>query len=402
MKRNKKMFLLVLAVFIILFGYFLVYIKPDHYVDVFTYIVNKSSVENNYFIYVDNEFENHSKTKLECTKQQYDNLIIDEKLQYHIAYEYNSHSPQKGKLIILDLNNTIDNRTVSKPVQQVTPADFKDISTDYFTIKVPSGWSASMEVDKYSLILNLNNEDEAPVGSVQMLALGAKLYPTMDSDLYKQVIHKNEKNGQTTIITVLYTDQVDEHNAAIITDIMKDSLNNKAVFSTNQTTMKSETTGNLEPLTYEELTSFKLLHSDWTEDQFDDAGFKKEAYDSGLRNYSNGYAEYSFGNAYGNNINPDCVTVYGKTDVDGPRGIAVGDTFKEVLAKFPQEKEWQTSENGLFYGQLLEDQIVANGHVTEYQNTKRITLVPAEGLPFIQIEFMDDVLTEYRIYFITD
>ncbi|HYE08984.1 MAG TPA: hypothetical protein VEF53_02265 [Patescibacteria group bacterium] len=136
---------------------------------------------------------------MECTKQQYENLVIDEQLYYHIAYEYNSHSPQKGKFSILDLNNTIDNRKVSEPaVQQAAAADFKDITTEYFTIKVPAVWKASMEVDEYSLLLNLNDEDGAPTGSVQMLALESQLYPSMDSDRYKQVIHRDEKNGQTT------------------------------------------------------------------------------------------------------------------------------------------------------------------------------------------------------------
>ena len=52
MKRNKLAIALVLVALIILIGYFLVYIKPDHYVDGFSSIVNKSNVENNYYIYV--------------------------------------------------------------------------------------------------------------------------------------------------------------------------------------------------------------------------------------------------------------------------------------------------------------------------------------------------------------
>ncbi len=115
MKRNKKTYVLVLVVFVILIGYFLIYIKPDHYVDAFISIVNKSNADNNYYIYIDNEFANHSETKLECTKQQYENIVIDKQLQYHVAYEFNSHSPQKGKIIIFDLNNTIDNRAGSEP-----------------------------------------------------------------------------------------------------------------------------------------------------------------------------------------------------------------------------------------------------------------------------------------------
>lgn len=110
MKSNRKTYFIIMLAVILLIGYLLIYIKPDRYYDGFSNIVDKNRIGNNYFIYVDNEFADTT-TKLECTDQQYDNVVIDDQLQYHIAYEYNSHSPQKGKLITLDFDNTIDNRT---------------------------------------------------------------------------------------------------------------------------------------------------------------------------------------------------------------------------------------------------------------------------------------------------
>ena len=113
--------------------------------------------------------------------------------------------------------NELSGEKISEPVpasepdvQQVAAADFEVISTDYFTIKVPSEWTATTEKDEYSLILNLNDDTGAPAGSVQLLAQGAKLYPSVDSDSYKQVIHRDKENGQISIITVIYTDRVDE------------------------------------------------------------------------------------------------------------------------------------------------------------------------------------------------
>ncbi|MBK5261532.1 MAG: hypothetical protein JJE17_03025 [Peptostreptococcaceae bacterium] len=72
--------------------------------------MNKSHIENNYYIYVANELVDNGSIKLECTKQQYDQVVIDELLQYHIAYEYNSHSPDEGNLSLFNPNETIDNR----------------------------------------------------------------------------------------------------------------------------------------------------------------------------------------------------------------------------------------------------------------------------------------------------
>ncbi|HVI41759.1 MAG TPA: hypothetical protein VM577_13995 [Anaerovoracaceae bacterium] len=52
---------------------------------------------------------------------------------------------------------------------------------------------------------------------------------------------------------------------------------------------------------------------------------------------------------------PVFVTVKGPIDVQGPRGIAVGDTFESIIAKFPQEKDWQLIYNGEVYGDQAVD-----------------------------------------------
>jgi hypothetical protein len=158
----------------------------------------------------------------------------------------------------------------------------------------------------------------------------------------------------------------------------------------------------IEPLTQAELKDFPLLREDWTEAQMLDAGLNQRIYPAGFRVYYNDSVNYQFGSPYGNGLTPDSLRVYGLIEVAGPRKICVGDSFEEVLAKFPEEQDWRTSENGLFYGQMIKDQYTAHGHAYEFNDTKRITLAPSEGLPFIQIDFKNDILTEYRIYFISD
>jgi len=90
--------------------------------------------------------------------------------------------------------------------------------------------------------------------------------------------------------------------------------------------------------------------------------------------------------------------VYGNLDVDGPKAISVGDSFQDVLDKFPHEKDWKKSQNGEFYGQLKKDEFVATGFVTTDGNNKEIVVWPQESLPRLVIFFEDDVVTHYTIY----
>ncbi len=292
-------------------------------------------------------------------------------------------------------------------IQQVAEEDFKVISTDYFTIKVPAGWSATTEKDEYSLLLNLNDEAGAPAGSVQMLAQGAKLYPSVDSDMYKQVIHRDEKSDQKTIITVLYTNQVDEHNATIIADIMKDSLKNTAVFETGMTTVDNETAGVstekvLTKLSVKEIKSFPLLRADWTAKKMQDAGLKKIVDPSGQINYFDGNVAYSFLDMA---ETPICTEIFGECNVETPRGVYIGESFDDVLASFPQDKDWKTEPNGVFYGNYYEtDEHEPTGSVSANEGCqKMITLTTENVFPFLQIYFdNNDKVEKFRIYFISD
>jgi hypothetical protein len=164
---------------------------------------------------------------------------------------------------------------------------------------------------------------------------------------------------------------------------------------------ESQTGEDLTKLTADELYNFELLRADWTEEQMLKLGLTKEVNDlTGERTYSNEYIKYSFGNIYGNNETPDLVDVYGKTDVQGPRGITVGDTFDNVLKKFPQEKDWRKSVNGEFYGEVSKDSVVPTGLVSEIESVKetKIVIWPQGQVPRLVVFLKNGVVDHYTIY----
>ena len=63
--------------------------------------------DNNYYIFVPN---GNSDIKLECTKDDYEKIIIDKNLAYGISYKWSTLSPNKGKLLYINFNDVIDNR----------------------------------------------------------------------------------------------------------------------------------------------------------------------------------------------------------------------------------------------------------------------------------------------------
>ncbi|KJS20053.1 MAG: hypothetical protein VR72_16165 [Clostridiaceae bacterium BRH_c20a] len=81
----------------------------------------------------------------------------------------------------------------------------------------------------------------------------------------------------------------------------------------------------------------------------------------------------------------------------GPRNIRIGESFEDVLKRFPQEQDYRTHPNGCFYGQ--------NTYMDEggavYYNTdgsiSNITVVPKDVLPFCKIYFQDGVVSRYDI-----
>jgi len=152
-------------------------------------------------------------------------------------------------------------------------------------------------------------------------------------------------------------------------------------------------------LTANELFEFELLRADWTDEQMINLGLKKEVNElAGERTYSNESVMYSYGNIYGNNKTPDWMDVYGVIDVKGPRDIAVGDSFEDVLKKFPQQKDWKTSPNGEFYGEVSKENYIPTGIVIENGDAKKIIVWPQDGVPSLHIFFKDDKVEHYTIY----
>ena len=70
-------------------------------------ITHKNTDNSKYFIYVN---KGNSDIKLECTKDIYEKIIVDKDLAYGISYKWSTLSPEKGKLLYINFNDTIDNR----------------------------------------------------------------------------------------------------------------------------------------------------------------------------------------------------------------------------------------------------------------------------------------------------
>lgn len=164
-------------------------------------------------------------------------------------------------------------------------------------------------------------------------------------------------------------------------------------------------------LTKEELLDFELLYGDKTEDEIISVGAVKVSEDE-----ANAESVYKIGNVeylymYFSET-PVFVTVKGLIDVPGPRGITVGDSFEMVLAKFPQEKNWQLIFNGEIYGDQAIDMeaqepcaMVTSGELNPDTNQpgKRLTVLVKYALPSVSFYFDEnDRLTSYRIMLTTD
>lgn len=91
------------------------------------------------------------------------------------------------------------------------------------------------------------------------------------------------------------------------------------------------------------------------------------------------------------------ILVNGRNLPAGPRNIRVGDSFEEVLSRFPQEQDYKTHPNGCFYG---EDTYMQEGGAVYGigGDELQITVVPKEVLPFMKIYFQDGIVDHYVIY----
>lgn len=106
-KFNKTFLISITLVLLLGISLFLYEINSYTKVGGLFWINDKQTINNEYFIYV-----GYSKPwiKLQCTKQEYIKIIVDEKVGYSMEFERKVHYPSKGKLISIDLVNIIDNR----------------------------------------------------------------------------------------------------------------------------------------------------------------------------------------------------------------------------------------------------------------------------------------------------
>ena len=91
------------------------------------------------------------------------------------------------------------------------------------------------------------------------------------------------------------------------------------------------------------------------------------------------------------------IEVTTSTAKEGPRGLKVGDTLDEVLAKYPQEKDWKTDTNGSFYGEDTFNGDAGAVYKDENDAPNLIILTPKEIVPFIRIDIQDHTVTSYTL-----
>jgi len=82
-----------------------------------------------------------------------------------------------------------------------------------------------------------------------------------------------------------------------------------------------------------------------------------------------------------------------------PRNIQVGDKFDDVLNKFPQEKDYRTSDDGAFYGSV--ENLAPNfGYVTEEGDygSPSIILATESSVPFFKVHFKDGLVEWMQVF----
>ncbi|NIK80588.1 hypothetical protein FHS15_005779 [Paenibacillus castaneae] len=185
-------------------------------------------------------------------------------------------------------------------------------------------------------------------------------------------------------------------------DISSSPLESTAVSETSTTAPSETNIPSPEVMTKQEIFDFDLIRSDWTKEQMAELGLKKEVNDLGGETYfSNDVVKYIYFDARSIETTPAVVDVFG--DHPGPRGIRVGDTFEEVMALFPQNENWKSNANGVFYGQYdpdaEQDTWGPSGYVTQDNGNREISIL-TDVYPFVRLFFKDDVLTHYTFFLI--
>lgn len=81
----------------------------------------------------------------------------------------------------------------------------------------------------------------------------------------------------------------------------------------------------------------------------------------------------------------------------GPRNLRIGESFEDVLKRFPQEQNYKTHPNGCFYGETTYQKEGGAVYYNTDGSISNITVVPKGVLPFLKIYFQDGIVSEYYI-----
>lgn len=150
----------------------------------------------------------------------------------------------------------------------------------------------------------------------------------------------------------------------------------------------------------EEITQIEAIHFEWDRSQMETAQFESVVNDLALETTytdttnSIAYTYFDFHDT----VTPSVIDVSGT--IPGPRGITVGDTFDSVLALFPNDKDWEQSIDGVFYGKISEvDEFAgAVGYVTIIDESTKIISSVTDSRLSIAFYFSDNILTHFKIY----
>jgi len=143
-------------------------------------------------------------------------------------------------------------------------------------------------------------------------------------------------------------------------------------------------------LSEKEILSFKLFDSTVVESDLSHLEYSKGAYHVGNINYR--FTEYD-----------DVIwriDIIGATDHDLPRGLKVGQTFEQVLEKFPHEKNYLKSD-GLFYGERS-DGTETQGYMGTLgieEGHYKILFTTKPGSAFMVIHFDGNIASKIEVYF---
>lgn len=150
-------------------------------------------------------------------------------------------------------------------------------------------------------------------------------------------------------------------------------------------------------MTAQEIEGLDWLHTDWTMKQMEELGLHQEQLDGmGETHFYNEEIRYIYLD-FLDQTKPAIVDVY--RDYAGPRGMAIGDTFEDVLALSPQQEDWRNAAYGVFYGRfnpdIEQERNKMSGRVSiQKEGEKEIILLTENLFPAIRIYFQDDIVSK--------